>query len=68
MTSMALRQSIRAISQAASGDMVIGAMPNPAETSETARLRWVSNQRVTVAIKGGRIAEIETPTSAPKES
>jgi len=26
--------------------MVIGAMPMPAETSDTARLRWVSNQAV----------------------
>ena len=68
MTSIALRQSIRPMSKAANGDMVIGAMPNPAETSETARLRWVSNQRVTVAINGGRMAEIETPTSAPKKS
>ena len=68
MISIALRQSIRPISKAANGDIVIGAMPNPAETSETARLRWVSNQRVTVAIKGGRIAETETPTSAPKAS
>src|SRR3954468_18374945 len=46
--------------------MVIGAMPMPADTSETARLRWVSNQPVTVAIIGAKIAAIEPPTSTPK--
>src|ERR1700733_4164644 len=34
-----VRQSYCEISQAASGDIVIGAMPMPAETSDTARLR-----------------------------
>ena len=68
MISIALRQSIRPMRKAAKGDIVIGAMPKPADTSETARLRWVSNQRVTVAINGGRIAETDTPTSAPKQS
>jgi len=37
----------------------------PAETSETARLRWVSNQPVTQAIIGAKIAEIEPPTISP---
>src|SRR5215218_8350968 len=46
--------------------MVIGAMPMPAETSETARLRWVSNQPVTQAIIGAKIAAMEPPTSTPK--
>ena len=46
--------------------MVIGAMPMPADTSETARLRWVSNQPVTLAIIGAKIAAIEPPTSTPK--
>src|SRR5437763_16898823 len=46
--------------------MVIGAMPMPADTSETARLRWVSNQPVTVAIIGAKIAAIEPPTRTPK--
>jgi hypothetical protein len=60
-----VRQSWFEISQAASGDIVIGAMPMPADTSETARLRWVSNQPVTVAIIGAKIAEIEPPTINP---
>ena len=38
------------MSQAASGETVSGATPIPADTSETARLRWVSNQPVTLAI------------------
>ena len=36
--------------------MVIGAMPMPADTSDTARLRCVSNQPVTQAIIGAKIA------------
>ncbi len=47
MISSEVRQSWLEISQAASGDMVIGAMPMPAETSDTASLRLVSNQPVT---------------------
>ena len=43
---------IAEMSHAAKGDMVIGAMPMPAETSDTARLRCVSNQPVTQAIIG----------------
>ena len=46
--------------------MVIGAIPMPAETSETARLRWVSNQPVTVAIIGAKIAAVAPPTITPK--
>src|SRR5215470_13975432 len=46
--------------------MVIGAMPMPADTSETARLRWVSNQPVTVAIIGAKIAAQDAPTRRPK--
>src|SRR3954463_8998056 len=61
-----VRQSWCETSQAASGDMVIGAMPMPAETSDTARLRWVSNQPVTHAIIGAKIAAMATPTSIPK--
>src|SRR5215213_9114370 len=61
-----VRQSWFETSQAASGDIVIGAMPMPAETSDTARLRWVSNQPVTVAIIGAKIAAIEPPTISPK--
>src|SRR4051794_9731670 len=51
-------QSVVATSHAANGDMVIGAIPIPAETSETARLRWVSNQPVTQAIIGAKIAAV----------
>ncbi|MCY1307237.1 hypothetical protein D9M70_571440 [compost metagenome] len=46
--------------------MVIGAMPMPAETSETARLRCVSNQPVTQAIIGAKIAAVAVPTTTPK--
>src|SRR5919109_1155448 len=48
--------------------MVIGAMPMPAETIETARLRWVSNQPVTQAIIGANIAAVAEPTISPKTS
>src|ERR1700687_676077 len=61
-----VRQSWCEISQAASGDMVIGAMPMPAATSDTARLRWVSNQPVTHAIIGAKIAAVSAPTISPK--
>ncbi|MGY3602371.1 hypothetical protein ACVIGB_010420 [Bradyrhizobium sp. USDA 4341] len=66
--SIDVRQSWLEISQAASGDIVIGAMPMPADTSETARLRWVSNQPVTQAIIGAKIAAVAAPTSAPKRN
>ena len=66
MICIEVRQSWLETSQAASGDMVIGAMPMPAETSDTARLRWVSNQPVTQAIIGAKIAAIAPPTSRPK--
>src|SRR5579863_4709337 len=52
MTSIAVRQSEAEISQRANGDTVIGATPMPAETKETARARFFSNQVVTVAISG----------------
>ena len=48
--------------------MVIGAMPMPAETSDTARLRCVSNQPVTQAIIGAKIAAAPPPTTMPKIS
>ena len=46
--------------------MVIGAMPMPAETSDTATLRCVSNQPVTQAIIGTMMAAALPPTRAPK--
>ena len=45
--------------------MVIGATPMPAETSETARLRCLSNQPVTVAIIGANTAPAAMPTTMP---
>jgi hypothetical protein len=63
-----VRQSWLETSQATSGDMVIGAIPMPADTSDTARLRWVSNQPVTQAIKGAKIAAVAAPTSRPNRS
>src|SRR5579859_2998946 len=65
-TSMVVRQSWCETSQATIGDMVMGAIPMPAETSDTARLRWVSNQPVTVAIIGAKIAAVAPPTITPK--
>src|SRR6478609_4373882 len=62
---IAVRQSWLETSQAASGAIVIGATPMPADTSDTARPRWVSNQPVTVAIIGAKIAAQEAPTSRP---
>src|ERR1700755_2857226 len=61
-----VRQSWIVISHPAHGAMVIGALPMPAETSDTARLRWVSNQPVTVAIIGAKIAAVAPPTITPK--
>ena len=61
-----VRQLMVETSHAAKGAMVIGAMPMPAETSDTARLRWVSNQPVTQAIIGTKIAAALPPTSSPK--
>ena len=63
-----VRQSWLWTSQATSGDMVIGAIPMPADTSDTARLRWVSNQPVTVAIIGAKIAAVAPPTINPNRS
>ena len=63
-----VRQSWIVTSQAASGAIVIGAMPMPAETSETARPRWVSNQPVTQAIIGAKTAAVAAPTRRPKSS
>jgi hypothetical protein len=37
----------------------------PADTSDTARLRLVSNQPVTVAIVGTKTAPAEPPTMTP---
>ena len=65
ITSWAVRQSWPASSHPAKGEMVIGATPMPAETSETARLRFFSNQPVTVAKVGVKIAPAAPPTTMP---
>src|SRR4051794_25961240 len=43
-------------------------MPMPADTSDTARLRWVSNQPVTEAIIGVRMAGPAPPANRPNRS
>ena len=53
------------MSQPAKGEIVNGATPMPAETSDTARLRLVSNQPVTVAIIGAKKALGARPTRMP---
>ena len=63
-----VRQSWLDMSCAANGDIVNGAIPMPAETSDTARLRWVSNQPVTQAIIGAKMAAVAPPTATPKIS
>ena len=63
--SWAVRQSYVVINQLANGEIVMGATPMPAETSETARLRFFSNQPVVVAISGATMAPAATPTSTP---
>jgi hypothetical protein len=63
-----VRQPWFETSHAASGDIVMGAMPMPADTSDTARLRCVSDHPVTQAIIGAKIAATLPPTSKPKRS
>jgi len=53
------------ISQRAVGEIVMGAMPMPADTSETARLRLLSNHRVAAAIIGAKNAPAANPTRMP---
>jgi hypothetical protein len=52
MTRSEVRQEYWETSHAANGAIIIGAMPMPAETSDTAKLRYVSNQPVTQAVIG----------------
>ena len=65
MTSIAVRQSYVVINQRASGEIVIGATPMPAETSDTARLRCVSNYAVVNAIIGAKKVLAARPTRTP---
>ena len=55
------------MSRADNGDMVIGAIPMPAETRDTAKLRCVSNHPVTHAIMGAKMAAAAPPTTKPKD-
>lgn len=45
--------------------MVIGATPMPAETSDTARPRFSSNQAVVAAIIGAKNVLAASPTRMP---
>jgi len=63
-----VRQSWLETSHATSGDMVSGAIPIPADTSDTASPRRVSNQPVTQAIIGAKIAAVAAPVSRPNSS
>ena len=51
--------------QRASGEIVIGATPMPADTSDTARLRLSANQSVAAAIIGAKKAPAASPTMTP---
>ena len=65
IANIAVRQSYVVINQRASGEIVIGATPSPADTSDTARLRCVSNQPVVAAIIGAKKLPAATPMIAP---
>jgi hypothetical protein len=64
-TSIAVRQSYAVINQRANGEIVIGATPMPAETSDTARLRCVSNHAVVSAVIGAKNVLAARPTRMP---
>src|SRR5579872_297749 len=51
-TSIAKRQSCATISQRASGAITVVPKASPAETRETARLRWRTNQLAVAAVNG----------------
>src|SRR5687768_14534387 len=63
--SSVLRQSCCVTSQATSGDIVIGATPTPAETSDMARLRRRSNDEAVAAITGAKKLATAMPSSTP---
>jgi hypothetical protein len=65
MVSCAVRQSEPDSSHAASGEIVMGATPSPADTSDTASARWRSNQELTAAIIGAKKLPAATPTISP---
>jgi hypothetical protein len=53
------------MSQRAKGEMVIGATPMPAETSDTARPRFLSNHAVVAAVIGAKKVLAAMPTRMP---
>ena len=65
MISCAVRQPWFAMSQLANGATVIGATASPAETSDTANARCLSNHNVTVAIIGAMKLPPASPISTP---
>jgi len=68
ITICAVRQPCCETSQPANGAIVIGATPMPADTSDTARLRCLSNDAAVAAITGAKNAPAATPISRPKHS
>src|SRR5687767_11708317 len=60
-----LRQSYCVPSHATSGDIVIGATPTPADTSEIAMLRRRSNDAAVADITGAKKLATATPISTP---
>ena len=65
IVSCAPRQSVVVSSQLANGETIIGAMPTPAEVSDTASARWRSNQLLTTAMNGGKKLPAAKPTISP---
>src|SRR6185312_9816655 len=63
--SMAKRQSCVTISQRASGAIRVVPSARPADTSDTARLRWRVNQLAVAAVNGTYTAPAARPTAVP---
>ncbi len=53
------------MSHAESGDMVSGAIPMPAETSDTASARWRSNIPLIAVMTGTKMLPAAPPTRVP---
>src|SRR6185295_8869761 len=64
-TTCAARQSICVMSQAAKGDIVIGATPPQTDTRDTARPRCSVIHPLTAAIIGEKKLPTATPTTSP---
>ncbi len=63
--SMALRHPYVSIRRLANGVITIGATPPPTDTSDTARLRCLSNQPSVVEMIGAKKAPPAAPTMPP---